>query len=181
MNCTADVRADSCDVWASTQMQTLAQAAAAQASGLPPEKVHIHSQFMGGGFGRRGMTDFVTEAVEVSKAIGAPVKVTWSREDDMHHDNYRPASYSRFAAGLDADGWPVAWSNRVVSPSITNTSGQPPQNGHRPDEHGRLARYGLRDPEQAGGLPLDRGRHSGDLLASGRVHAEHVFRGKLHG
>ncbi len=129
MNCTADVRADSCDVWASTQMQSMAQAAAAQASGLPPEKVNIHSEFMGGGFGRRGMTDFVSEAVEVSKAIGAPVKVTWSREDDMHHDNYRTASYSRFTAGLDADGWPVAWTNRVVSPSITNSSGQPPQNG----------------------------------------------------
>src|SRR5580692_3322052 len=75
LNCTADVRAGSCDVWASTQMQSMAQAAAAQASGLPPEKVNIHSQFMGGGFGRRGMTDYVTEAVEVSKAVGAPVKV----------------------------------------------------------------------------------------------------------
>ena len=129
MNCTADVRADGCDVWASMQMQTMAQAAAAQASGLPPAKVRIHSEFMGGGFGRRGMTDFVTEAVEVSKAIGAPVKLTWSREDDMQHDNYRPASYSRFEAGLDAAGWPVAWTNRIVSPSITNTSGQPPRNG----------------------------------------------------
>jgi isoquinoline 1-oxidoreductase beta subunit len=129
MNCTADVRADGCDVWASTQMQTLAQGAAAQASGLPAEKVRIHSQFMGGGFGRRGMTDYVTEAVEVSKAIGAPVKVTWSREDDMHHDNYRPASYSKFEAGLDADGWPVAWHNRIACPSITNSGGQPPANG----------------------------------------------------
>ncbi len=129
MNCTADVRADSCDVWASMQMQTLAHGAAAQASGLPMDKVRIHSQFMGGGFGRRGMTDFVSEAVELSKAIGAPVKVTWSREDDMHHDNYRPAAYSRFTAGLDAAGWPVAWTNRIVSPSITNTSGQPPLNG----------------------------------------------------
>jgi isoquinoline 1-oxidoreductase beta subunit len=130
MNCAADVRADGCDVWASTQMQTMAQATAAQASGLPADKVRIHSQFMGGGFGRRGMTDFVQEAVEVSKAVGAPVKLTWSREDDMHHDNYRPASYSKFEAALDAQGWPVAWHNRVVSPSITNTStGQPPQNG----------------------------------------------------
>jgi isoquinoline 1-oxidoreductase subunit beta len=130
MNCTAHVQADSCDVWASTQMQTFAQAAAAQVTGLPPEKVRIHSQFMGGGFGRRGMSDFVSEAVEVSKAIGAPVKVTWSREDDMHHDNYRPAAYSRFTAGLDRDGWPVAWTNRIVSPSITNSStGTPPRNG----------------------------------------------------
>jgi isoquinoline 1-oxidoreductase subunit beta len=130
MNCTADVRADSCDVWASMQMQTMSAAAAAQASGLPPDKVHIHSQFMGGGFGRRGMTDFVSEAVELSKAIGAPVKITWSREDDMHHDNYRTASYSQFAAGLDANGWPVAWTNRIVSPAIQYTpSGQPPQKG----------------------------------------------------
>jgi isoquinoline 1-oxidoreductase beta subunit len=129
MNCTADVRADGCDVWASTQMQTLAQGAAAQASGLPASKVRIHSEFMGGGFGRRGMTDYVTEAVEVSKAIGAPVKVTWSREDDMQHDNYRPASYSKFEAGLDAAGWPVAWHNRIACPSITNSSGQPPRNG----------------------------------------------------
>jgi isoquinoline 1-oxidoreductase subunit beta len=130
MNCTADVRADSCDVWASMQMQSLSQTAAAQASGLPPDKVHIHSQFMGGGFGRRGMTDFVSEAVELSKAIGAPVKVTWSREDDMQHDNYRTASYSKFAAGLDANGWPVAWTNRIVSPAIQFTSsGQPPQKG----------------------------------------------------
>jgi isoquinoline 1-oxidoreductase beta subunit len=129
MNCTADVRADGCDVWASTQMQTMAQQAAMAASGLSADKVRIHSQFMGGGFGRRGMTDYVTEAVEVSKAIGAPVKVTWSREDDMQHDNYRTASYSRFEAGLDADGWPVAWTNRVVSPSISNSSGQPPKNG----------------------------------------------------
>jgi isoquinoline 1-oxidoreductase beta subunit len=129
MNCTAEVRADGCDVWASTQMQTMAQAAAAQASGLPPDKVRIHSEFMGGGFGRRGMSDFITEAVEVSKAVGAPVKLTWTREDDMHHDNYRTASYSKFQAGLDADGWPVAWTNRVVSPSITNSSGQPPRNG----------------------------------------------------
>jgi isoquinoline 1-oxidoreductase subunit beta len=129
MNCTAHVTADRCDVWASMQMQSLSQLAAAQASGLPAEKVFIHSQFMGGGFGRRGMTDFVSEAVEVSKAIGAPVKVTWSREDDMQHDNYRPASYSAFTAGLDAQGWPVAWTNRVVSPSITNSNGQPPANG----------------------------------------------------
>lgn len=129
MNCTAWVRNGECDVWASMQMQTMAQGAAAQASGLPPAKVRIHSEFMGGGFGRRGMTDFVTEAVEVSKAVGAPVKLTWTREDDMHHDNYRPAAYSKFEAGLDQDGWPVAWTNRVVSPSITNSSGQPPRNG----------------------------------------------------
>jgi isoquinoline 1-oxidoreductase beta subunit len=145
MNCTAHVTADRCDVWGSMQMQTLSQMMAAQASGLPREKVFIHSQFMGGGFGRRGMTDFVTEAVEVSKAIGAPVKVTWSREDDMHHDNYRPAAHSVFTAGLDADGWPVAWTNRIVSPSISNSSGQPPVKGidHTSTEGSHDMGYGI--------------------------------------
>ena len=77
----------------------------------------IHTTFLGGGFGRAG-TDFVMEAVEISKAVGAPVKLTWSREDDMQHDFYRPASYARLAGALDADGWPVAWTNRIACPSI---------------------------------------------------------------
>jgi isoquinoline 1-oxidoreductase beta subunit len=118
MNCTAQVRADRCDVWAPTQAQTGAQNAAAEAAGLRPEAVSIHTTFLGGGFGRRFETDFVREAVEVSKAMGAPVKVTWSREDDIQHDYYRTASYARFTAGLDADGWPVVWMNRIACPSI---------------------------------------------------------------
>jgi isoquinoline 1-oxidoreductase beta subunit len=122
MNCTADVRADSCDVWGSMQMQSMAQITAATVAGLPNDKVRIHSEFMGGGFGRRGMNDFVAEAVEISRAIGQPVKVTWSREDDMHHDAYRPAAYSSFKAGLDADGWPVAWTHRLVSPGINKSA-----------------------------------------------------------
>jgi isoquinoline 1-oxidoreductase beta subunit len=117
-NCTAHVRADRCDVWAPTQAQTSAQATAADAAGLKPEAVFIHTTFLGGGFGRRFEADFVREAVEISKAIGGPVKVTWSREDDIQHDYYRPASYARFTAGLDADGWPVAWMNRIACPSI---------------------------------------------------------------
>ncbi len=119
-NCTADVRADRCDVWAPTQFQTMAQAVAAKICGLKPEAVFIHTTFLGGGFGRKAGTDFVIESVETSKAIGAPVKVTWSREDDTQHDFYRPASYARLAGGLDADGWPVAWTTRVACPSIMN-------------------------------------------------------------
>jgi isoquinoline 1-oxidoreductase beta subunit len=119
-NCTADVRADRCDVWAPTQFQTIAQGTAARISGLKPEAVFIHTTFLGGGFGRRAAPDFVIEAVETSKAMGAPVKVTWSREDDMQHDFYRPASYARLAGGLNADGWPVAWTTRVACPSIMN-------------------------------------------------------------
>jgi isoquinoline 1-oxidoreductase beta subunit len=118
MNCTAHVRADSCEVWAPTQFQTFNQMAAAKITGLKPEQVNIHTTFLGGGFGRRAEQDFVMEAVELSKAIGAPVQVAWSREDDMQHDFYRPASVARFEAGLDADGWPVAWTNRIACPSI---------------------------------------------------------------
>src|SRR5216683_3006411 len=119
-NCTADVRADRCDVWAPTQFQTMAQGTAAKICGLKPEAVFIHTTFLGGGFGRKAGTDFVIEAVETSKAVGAPVKVTWSREDDTQHDYYRPASYARMAGALDADGWPVAWTTRVACPSIMN-------------------------------------------------------------
>jgi isoquinoline 1-oxidoreductase beta subunit len=118
MNCTADVRADSAEVWVSTQMQTGSMGTTAKITGLPPDKIQIHTMFLGGGFGRRGGDDFVGEAVEVSKAIGKPVKLTWSREDDMQHDLYRPASYAKFAGALDPDGWPVAWNTRVVCGSF---------------------------------------------------------------
>lgn len=118
MNCTAHVRADGCDVWAPTQFQTTSQATAAKITGLNPEQVHIHTTYLGGGFGRRAEIDFITEAVETSKAMQVPVQVTFTREDDMQHDMYRPASYCRFSAGLDGEGWPVAWNARIASPSI---------------------------------------------------------------
>ena len=118
MNCTADVRPDSAEVWVSTQIQTAAMGSTAKITGLSPDKIQIHTMFLGGGFGRRGGDDFVSEAVEISKAIGKPVKLTWSREDDMQHDLYRPASYTTFAGALDKDGWPVAWNTRVVCPSF---------------------------------------------------------------
>jgi isoquinoline 1-oxidoreductase subunit beta len=117
-NCTADVRADRCDVWGPTQAQTNAQKIAAKITGLDTQFVFVHTTFLGGGFGRRFESDFVGEAVEVSKAVGAPVQVTWSREDDMQHDYYRMVSQARCAAGLDADGWPVVWKARVTSPSL---------------------------------------------------------------
>jgi isoquinoline 1-oxidoreductase beta subunit len=113
-NCTADVRADRCDIWAPTQNQTNTQATAAKISGLDAQSVFVHTTFLGGGFGRRFEIDFIGEAVEVSKAMGVPVKLTWSREDDMQHDYYRTASQARLTAGLDADGWPVAWKNRIT-------------------------------------------------------------------
>jgi len=117
-NCTAHVRADRCDVWAPTQAQTSSQSTAAKIAGLNTNSVFIHTTFLGGGFGRRFEADFIGEAVEVSKAMNAPVKLTWSREDDMQHDYYRMVSHARCTAGLDADGWPVVWSSRVSSPSL---------------------------------------------------------------
>jgi isoquinoline 1-oxidoreductase beta subunit len=118
MNCTAHVRADGVDIWAPTQFQTGAQQAGAAIGGVPPEQVQVHTTYLGGGFGRRFEMDFIMEALQVSKAVGAPVKVVWSREDDMRHDQYRPANYHRLRAGSDANGRPVAWTHRVVAPSI---------------------------------------------------------------
>jgi isoquinoline 1-oxidoreductase subunit beta len=118
MNCTAHVRADGVDIWAPTQFQTGAQGVGAGIGGVPSEKVMVHTTYLGGGFGRRFELDFIREALEASKATGAPVKVIWSREDDIQNSLYRPASYHRLQAGLDAGGQPVAWTHRIVAPSI---------------------------------------------------------------
>ena len=118
MNCVADVRADSVEVWAPTQFQTTSAALAATIAGVKPEAVNLHTTYLGGGFGRRGLTDFIGDAVETSKAVKAPVQVTWSREDDMQHDFYRPTSYVHISAGLNADGWPVAFTARAACDSV---------------------------------------------------------------
>jgi isoquinoline 1-oxidoreductase subunit beta len=121
MNCTAVVNADSCEIWAPTQMQTPARAGAAMILGIAPEKVKLNSTFVGGGFGRRGRTDYVNDAVEVAKTMpGTPVKVVWSREDDMQQDYYRPASYVKLSAALNASGMPVACNVDVACPSFPN-------------------------------------------------------------
>src|SRR6266550_1007354 len=114
MNCTAHVRGGECDVWAPTQNQGDAQRVAAEVTGLPKEKIRIHTTLSGGGFGRRLEPDFVSEAVRVSQAAGVPVKVVWTREDDMRNGFYRPTSYNRFSAGLDASGRLVAWTHRIA-------------------------------------------------------------------
>ena len=123
-NCTARVTPDGCEVWAPTQAPGPTQEVAAKLTGLPKERVTVHTTFLGGGFGRRGETDFVTEAVETAKAVGAPVKVIWSREDDMQHDFYRPATYNVFRAALDDQGRPAAWHHRIVGPGIQIQKGR---------------------------------------------------------
>ncbi|UCC73481.1 MAG: xanthine dehydrogenase family protein molybdopterin-binding subunit [Gemmatimonadota bacterium] len=121
MNCTAHARDERCEIWAPTQAPQWAHGVVAATFGYAPENVALNIDFSGGGFGRRLMPDFVVEAVYVSKAAGAPVKVVWTREDDMHHDFYRPASRHILSAGLDGSGNLVAWKHRVVAHSIAAT------------------------------------------------------------
>jgi isoquinoline 1-oxidoreductase beta subunit len=118
LNAVAHVRPDGCDVWSGMQIQSVARQTAAAASGLPADKVQIHTVYLGGGFGRRGGADFIGEAVEISKAAGVPVKLQWTREDDLQHDTYRPASYTKFTSALDANGQPAVWNVRVACPSF---------------------------------------------------------------
>jgi isoquinoline 1-oxidoreductase beta subunit len=118
MNATAHVTPDQCVVWVPTQNPGGSREVTARLTGLPPERVTIHTTLLGGGFGRRGERDFVVDAVEVAKAVGVPVKVIWTREDDLTHGFYRPATYNVFRAALDAQGKPTAWFTRVVGPGI---------------------------------------------------------------
>lgn len=120
MNCVADVRADRCEIWVGTQFQTVDRDAAAKDAGLPPGQVKLHTTLCGGGFGRRAVPDshFVREAVQISKAIQKPVKVVWTREDDMQGGWYRPRAYHSVRAALDAQGKPLAWQHRIVCQSI---------------------------------------------------------------
>ncbi len=120
LNCVVDLRADSCEIWTGTQFETVDRANAAQVAGLAPEKVRIHTMLLGGGFGRRAnpASDFVTEAVHVAKAAKAPVKVVWTRDDDLKGGWYRPMWHDRFAAGLDANGDPIVWTHTIVGQSI---------------------------------------------------------------
>jgi isoquinoline 1-oxidoreductase subunit beta len=118
-NCTADVRGDGCELYVPTQVQGIAQATAATAAGLEPAQVRVHTTFLGGGFGRRLEVDFIPAAVEASKAVGKPVQVVWTREDDMRHDAYRPPAFDQASAAFDASGKLVAWQLKLVGPSIT--------------------------------------------------------------
>ncbi len=117
MNCTAHVRADGVDIWAPTQLQTWVQQLGARIGGVPQSKVNVHTTYLGGGFGRRVELDFVTDALEASKAMKAPVKVIYSREDDTQHDFYRCASRHQFRGGIEAGGKPVLWTHRVTAQS----------------------------------------------------------------
>jgi isoquinoline 1-oxidoreductase subunit beta len=118
MNCTVHIRPDGAEAWVPTQAPQWAQGVIAEAAKLPPEKVIVHTTLMGGGFGRRYQADFVMEAAQVAKAAGKPVMVLWTREDDMQHDFYRPASYHKMQGALDVNGNLAAWKHFQTSTSI---------------------------------------------------------------
>ena len=118
INCTVHVRPDRCEVWTGSQVLSRAQGGAAKVTGLPLDKVVVHNHYLGGGFGRRLEFDYVTQAVRIAKQVEGPVKVIWTREEDIRHDVYRPYYYDRMTAGLNAGGQPIAWTHRIVGPAI---------------------------------------------------------------
>jgi isoquinoline 1-oxidoreductase beta subunit len=143
MNCTAWVKQDEVEVWVGTQAQTAVQESAAAIADMKPEQVKVHTMFLGGGFGRRAAQDFVEAAVEASKAVGAPVKVIYSREEDMRASYYRPISYTEVSGGVDAAGNPVVLRAKIVVPSLAEATGF--KRLIRPDGVDRVAVEGLAD------------------------------------
>lgn len=120
LNCVVRIGEEGCDIWTGTQSQTADRNAAAKVLGLSPEKVRLHTTYLGSGFGRRATPDshFVREAAQIAKAVKGPVKVIWTREDDIRGGYYRPFVYSTLSAGLDEQGMPLAWRQTIVSQSI---------------------------------------------------------------
>jgi isoquinoline 1-oxidoreductase beta subunit len=134
MNCTVDLKPDGCDIWVGTQVPALAQGAAAKITGLPLEKVRVHNHYIGGGFGRRLEVDNVIQAVEFAKLAKGPIKIIWTREEDIQHDMYRPYYVDRMSARIDDHGMPVAWFHRVTGSSIMSRFAPPMvKNGVDPD------------------------------------------------
>ncbi len=118
MNCTVHLQKDRCDVWVGTQAMSLTQSLVVELTGLPRDAIKIHNHLIGGGFGRRLEADGTVLAVKIAKQVDGPVKVIWSREEDIQHDMYRPYYLDRLSAGLDAAGKPVAWTHRIAGSSI---------------------------------------------------------------
>lgn len=119
MNCVADIRADRAEIWAPTQSPQAVQQEVAQVTGLPLEKVIVHTTLVGGAFGRRLLADYAVEAAQISKTAGVPVQVLWTREDDMQHGFHRPASYHHMSAALNQSGELTAWRHHLTAPSIS--------------------------------------------------------------
>lgn len=132
-NCTAQFRGDTCELWAPTQVPQDCRDSVAQALNLKPEQVRVNVTLMGGGFGRRLEHDYAVEAALVSKAVNLPVKVMWTREDDMKYSTYRPVSLHQVRATVGEDGYPTAITHRIISPSISRQKGTKLDDGVDPD------------------------------------------------
>ncbi len=166
----AKVTADKCEVWVATQNGDASLAAAAGASGLPPAKCEVYKYHLGGGFGRRGMQDYITRAVQIAKQIpGVPVKLIWSREEDMRQGRFRPVGLCKMSAGLDDKGDLVGLSMRIAAPSILayarSVAARERQGLHRlPGSQPAGCRRAVRlhHPE-----PADRARHAQHARAAG--------------
>ena len=156
--------------------------AAAQAAGLPIEKVFVHTTFLGGGFGRRLDVDFIPAAVECAKAAGKPVKLLWTREDDTSHDKYRPPARNSCSAALDEQGKISAFKLHLVAPSITVALGTGRGQRHRRSVCGRgCAQLSVRRSQRLHRLSAARDRHRCRLLAFGESRAQLLHGRKLHG
>ena len=145
MSAVADVRSGGCEIWAGSQNPNGAQEAVAKLLGIPQSAVTVNVTLLGGGFGRRGRSDFVLDAVEASRAVRAPVKVLWTRQDDMRVGDFHPVSFHVLAAGLDASGAPSAWRHRVASPSWSRGGTPPPPSPPPSDEQLRPLLRGAYD------------------------------------
>ncbi len=133
MNCTVQMGGDQCEIWAPTQNQSGVLAVAEKITGLKPDRIRVHTTYLGGGFGRRAMTDYVEEALEISKAVGRPIKLIWTREEDIKYDFYRPGNACAIRGGIDQKGNLIAWSQRIAVPSIfANIAPQMIKNGIDP-------------------------------------------------
>lgn len=154
MNAVADVQDDHCTVWTGSQQPTSAHDGVVRQLGLQPEQVTLNVMLLGGGFGRRLSNEYVTDAVNVSKAIKKPVKVMWTREDDMRHDNYRPACHADLKGAVDASGNPVGWSHQTITPDGGGRRGGGAGSfGGTPDFHYNIPGKTMRGARVAGGVP----------------------------
>ncbi|MGH9703644.1 MAG: xanthine dehydrogenase family protein molybdopterin-binding subunit, partial [Candidatus Acidiferrales bacterium] len=146
MNCTVDIRPDRAEVWAPTQAPDWVHDVVTGIAGVPPDKVVVHTVLMGGAFGRRYHADYAVEAAQVSKAVGKPIQLVWTREDDMQHDFYRPATCQRVQAALDAQGQIVAWRHLIASTSIREFWDAPGRNRPEGQELGEAAQLPYATP-----------------------------------
>lgn len=135
LNTVVSVKKDSCEIWVGTQVPTHVVAVAAQLTGLPPEKIVVHNQYIGGGFGRRLEVDSVEQAVAIARRVNYPVKLIWSREQDLARDFFRPPYHDHLVATVDAKGFPVTWTHRVTSDTVLERSSAAdmPKDGLDPD------------------------------------------------